>query len=123
MSKLKPLLLAFFWGMGAGSLVQAEDEVWKLPSAQARCVLVNKDAYIATGEPVLMIISSACPEVDTATALALLTKNSVVPSVTIVEETEIDDIIVYTADELSCLAVESIDFSGEVVSLPKRPQC
>lgn len=99
-------------------------EFWRLPKAQAECILANVDGYLSSGQKVLMIVAAGCPEPDPSKALAMTTRNSALPNLAIAADMpEADSIIVYNADELQCLANMELDLTGQIVLLPKDPEC
>jgi len=118
-SFLAPLLLA----LGCGSVHAQENSVWVVSAKSAKCVVENKTQYLASPQEVLMLIMSACPEVDPTKALSSLTQNTALPGVGVGEAGAQEDIIFYTKEELACVATMNFDFDGETVEWPKEPKC
>lgn len=111
------------------SNVYAQED-WVVRSESAACLLENASAYQSSGQDVLMIVMSACPETDINKALALLTQNSAIPGIgvsstarSLDEEQSVDDIIIYTPAELACLSAAQIKTAGAVTMIPKKPVC
>ena len=100
-------------------------EEWVVSSAHAQCLFEHLEVYSSSAQNVLMIVLSACPETDTSKALASLTQNSAVPGIALAaaDGTGVDDVIVYTHEELTCLAKLAVDLSGPTSRLPKKPSC
>ena len=113
--------LVLIWALVAMPCV-AETNTWLVSKEQANCVIQNLDAYRSSDADPVVIFVKACPVVDAAEALESLQTNNTLPSV---RETsiasELDDVIVFSRKELTCLDPTSIDFSGSIVELPRVP--
>lgn len=121
--------IALLWAgvcVDASALPASADEEWVAVTVDVQCVLDNAQVYRDSGQNILMIVLSACPEPDVTKALATLTKNSAVPGIAVgadAPKEKIDDVIVYTPAELDCLLAAPLDLSGPVTRLPKKPLC
>lgn len=98
-------------------------EVWKLSSDQARCVISNLPEYQKSEAVPIVIFVQVCPTVDRMEALQALQQNSsTLPRVTVAEDgTALDQVIVYTAEELLCLKSLQLDLDTSPVLLPQKP--
>jgi hypothetical protein len=126
MDFLRSLSLGFTLLISGTSGSALAEEQWTVITQHVQCVLENINSYKESGQEVLMIVLSACPEPDINKALASLTQNSAVPGIgisgSIAAET-IDNVIVYTPAELECLRVAGIDLTSTIARIPKRPHC
>ncbi|WP_040449311.1 hypothetical protein [Hoeflea phototrophica] len=93
-----------------------------LSEQQAKCLLENKHSYLEGDRSPLLIVPSACPEADTVKAMQLASRNSALPG-SKVSNSALDDVIVYTREELICLSSEMIVVEGSEVRLPSKPEC
>lgn len=105
--------------------LRAANDVWHVSAERFRCVMTNVETYLESGQKILMIVVDACPETDPTEALKKISKNSAVPSLPVRESSDqvLDSIVVFTPDELECLAGLQIDLTGEVAELPRKPAC
>jgi hypothetical protein len=113
--------------IGAAVLVMTSpvtaQETWSLLPEDATCLIDNLDGYIAAdGEPIIIMLR-ACPIVDRTEALRSLQQNSgAQPRVRVAPDgSAIDEVIVYTQAELTCLRELSLETSGLPVLLPQAP--
>lgn len=115
------LFMIATWSLLPESAVADTDE-WLVPQKQAQCLVDNLQLYrSSTSDPVVIFVG-ACPIVDPGEAIKSLQTNTALPSVREAQENlAIDEVIVYTLKELSCLSIDVIDTSGPIVSLPKVP--
>lgn len=95
---------------------------WVVAGERARCLVDKVPAYLKQG-PVIVIYVEACPVTDPAEALSIYTANSALPDIAVSEEGATDRFVVYSPDELKCLARLPLDFMAEKVLLPKAPRC
>jgi hypothetical protein len=111
------VLIALAW---AGQVSAAD--AWVVAGERARCLIDQVPAYLQHG-PVIVIYVEACPVTDPAEALSIYTANSALPDIAVSEEGGNDRFVVYSPDELKCLARLPFDFMAEKVLLPKTPRC
>lgn len=111
--------------LGAASADPAP-ESWRLPEPAVRCILDNAQAYLETNRRVIIIRASICPETDVNAAAMASKQNSLVPGISASRDRadgdgDFDDLIVYTAEQISCLA--ALDRAAPLSALPKKPRC
>lgn len=100
------------------------EEEWVVATDHAQCLLENAEAYGASGQEVMMIVLSACPDPDLKRAIVSRTRNAVIPRPDGSDTpTLVHEVIVYTRAEILCLASLHIDLSGPISRLPKAPRC
>lgn len=121
--KLRAGLALCVFGLATISTVSAED--WVVATSHVQCLIDHVGSYNSSGNEVLMIVLSACPEPDINKALASLTQNNAVPGIAVGggSASDIDDVVVYTPTELTCLSSLPLDLSGQTTRLPKQPVC
>lgn len=122
MTRTRALLAGLVGLTGVGGPALAADQ-WVAVTTHVQCMLDNADHYRDSGQSVLMIVLSACPEADIGKALASLTQNSAVPGIGVNSASDVDNVIVYTPEELACLKMMSLDLTGATTMLPKKPTC
>lgn len=112
----------FYLSSLSGTSVQADQPDWLISREQAECILANLDAYrSATQEPVVIFVK-ACPIVDPQQAMASLQINSALPQVRESQDTSLlDEIIVFSYDEIECLTSIQIKGSAAFTSIPRKP--
>lgn len=105
-------------GSGAGA-----QETWALLPDQASCLMANLETYQQAETAPIVIFVQVCPVVDRLEALQALQQNSgSLPSVTVTDEGRpLDEVIVYTSEELACLGALELDLSATPVLLPQKP--
>lgn len=97
-------------------------ETWAILPEQASCLISNLSQYRkADGQPIVIFVR-VCPVVDRIEAMQALQKNSGMPHVTVTPDgTDLDEMIVYSREEIDCLAELAIDLTTSPVLLPKTP--
>jgi hypothetical protein len=97
-------------------------EYWRVSEQQAKCLLENKESYLHTGGSPILIVVSACPETDIVKAMQFVSRNSALPG-SKAKQSELDDVVVYSRDELICLSSSMIVSVQGEVRLPANPAC
>lgn len=109
-------------GLPAAAL--AEDEFWRVAADQARCFFDNIAAYRAIERDPVIIFLETCPDTGGPEETQ---RNMPIPALRESERGEVDDILVFTQEELACLEppVEMAAAMPDetIVELPKDPEC
>ena len=104
-----------------GVTAVAQDS-WAVLPEQATCLIENLEQYREADQPLVVIFVKVCPLVDRLEAMQALQQNSGVPHVTVAPDgTALDEVIVYSRQEIDCLARLSLDLAVSPVLLPKKP--
>lgn len=122
MLRISTLLLSGVAWMSLPNPAFPDSDEWLIPQEQARCLFENLPRYqSSTADPVVIFVI-ACPVVDPTEALESLQTNNALPAVReSSNESAIDEVIVYTLEELRCLKTGGIDTSDPIVGIPKAP--
>jgi|TARA_R110000787_G_scaffold36877_1_gene93994 hypothetical protein len=112
--------ISAFCGLHAASALSAE-KVWRVNQEHARCFLNSLADYQNSVDNPITIYLKVCPIVDRRAALrALQVATSIQPSVSVLA-TDVDEKLLYTHEDLSCLSGFEIDPGEPLVELPRAP--
>lgn len=118
-------LLAALFSVGVLATPADAQEIWRLDAKAATCILTNVESYRKSTENPVVIFVKACPIVDRVAAIQSLQQNSALP--TLKEGSAgafaVDEVIVFTREELACLANLVVPPNAPVIGLPKNPRC
>ena len=109
----------------ASTVAQADDNFWVIPKAQAKCILENRDQYLAQSGELILILVDQCPNVDMFAGAFDGQQNfgGIGDVQTGTDLGSFDQMITYTPEQLECLAAEMILSDGDLVRLPKFVSC
>lgn len=97
-------------------------DAWAILPDQASCIIENLPKYLDSGKQPIVIVVSVCPVVDRVEAMRKMQQNSGLPRVTVAADgTSLDELIVYSREEIECLSRLQIDLVASPVMLPKTP--
>lgn len=103
----------------------AAQDMWKLDAQSATCILQNITLYEQAAEDPIVIFVKACPIVDRAAAIQSLQMNTALPTLkeNSVGALGLDEVIVFTRQELACLRNMVVPEGTPVIGIPKSPRC
>ena len=117
--------LAILYSIGLLTTPAMAEEIWRLDAEAATCILANVEGYRQSNEDPVVIFVKACPIVDRVAAIQSLQQNSALP--TLKEGSAgafaVDEVIVFTRQELACLANLVVPPNAPMIGLPKNPRC
>tara|TARA_R110002049_G_scaffold95022_1_gene233578 strand:- start:3307 stop:3699 length:393 start_codon:yes stop_codon:yes gene_type:complete len=103
----------------------AADDAWILSAEQAFCILEHFNTYTATGSPVIIIHVASCPNPNPfAGATAGKSNYGGVSKIQSTgENTRLDDVITFTAEQFSCLTIDDVRVEDGIAYIPKSGTC
>lgn len=100
-----------------------QERVQTLRTEHLLCLQSNLNKYLAAAEDPLVIFLAACPETDLATIMAGSSKNMAVADVEIAGDSpeKPAEVIVFSREQLNCLAKLDVELDRPVVQIPRQP--
>lgn len=104
---------------------ESDEEFWRVTADQARCLIDNVDAYIASGAEIVVIPIETCPypSLSVENLDGLSNYGGVSKIQTKRSPSGYDDVISYTAKDLACLDRSKVRIEDESAYLPKFLNC
>ena len=118
--------LAFCLLMPLATSASAEGETWSISTSQVQCILDNREAYLSSDAPVIIIAVDVCPDTSPfGSTLDGLSNFGGVSNIQTSADTQggLDEFISLTRDSLRCLEPDDIEIHGDTARLPRTISC
>ncbi|MEO9902183.1 MULTISPECIES: hypothetical protein [Alphaproteobacteria] len=103
----------------------AAGDAWIVSAEQAFCILEHSKAYAASESPVIIIHVASCPNPDPFSGATAGKSNygGVSKIQSTGENTRLDDVITFTAEQFSCLTIDGVRVEDGIAYIPKSGTC